>query len=190
MNTNFAQVHSYQNVEWKLFDKDGNIKRIFQENKLFTWLMKKEILSPLFLKIPFLLGKWSDKKVVKNLVTNAGFALNAGLLCGSGTPAAVTYIALGTGTTAAAVTDTVLQTEITTGGLARSAATVSLVTTTVTNDTAQLLNTFTATASFAVTESGIFNAATGGTLFAHQVFSAINLVNGDNIQTTWKIQEH
>ncbi len=190
MLNSFAQVHSYQNVEWRLFDKNGNTKLIFQENRLFTWLMKHGIVSPLFPKIPFLLGRWSDRKVVRNLVTNAGFALNAGLLCGSGSPAAVTYIALGTGTTAAAVTDTALQTEISTGGLARAAATVSLITTSVTNDTAQLLHTFSVTASFAITESGILNATASGTLFAHQVFSVVNVNNGDNLQVTWKVQEH
>jgi hypothetical protein len=187
---NFAQVKSYQNVEWQVKDKDGNVKPIFQENKLFTYLMKHGIVSPLFPKIPFILGHWSDKKVVRNLVTNAGFALNAGLLSGVGTPTVIGYIALGTGTTAAAVTDTALQAEITTGGLARASATKSLVTTSVTNDTAQLLYTFTASASFAVTESGIFNASSAGTLFAHQVFAAINVNSGDNLQATWKVQEH
>ncbi|MCL4405227.1 hypothetical protein M1295_01465 [Patescibacteria group bacterium] len=190
MLSSIAQVHSYQNVEWRLTDKDGKPKKLFQDNRLFTYLMKKGIVSPFFPKIPFLLGRWSDKKVVRNLVTNAGFALNAGLLCGSGSPAAVTYIALGTGTTAAAVTDTALQTEIATGGLARASATVSLITTSVANDTAQLFHTFSATASFALTESGILNAAASGTLFAHQVFSVVNVNNGDNLQITWKIQEH
>jgi len=187
---NFAQVKSYQNVEWRLFDKDGNPKPIFQENGLFKLLMKKGIISPHFPKIPFLLGYWTNKKVVRNLVTNAGFALNAGLLSGVGSPATVGYIALGTGTTPASATDTALQAEITTGGLARAAATKSLVTTSVTNDTAQFLYTFTSSASFAVTESGLFNAASGGTLFAHQVFAAINVNSGDNLQATWKVQEH
>jgi hypothetical protein len=188
--TSFAQVNSYQNVEWRMTDREGNVKPIFQENKLFTWLMKHGIVSPLFPKIPFILGRWSDRKVVRNLVTNAGFALNAGLLSGVGSPATVGYIALGTGTNAAAATDTALQAEISTGGLARAAATKSLVTTSVTNDTAQFLNTFTASASFAVTESGILNASSSGTLFAHQVFAAINVNSGDNLQVTWKVQEH
>ena len=187
---NFAQVKSYQNVEWRLFDKNGNSKPIFQENRLFAYLIKKGILSPRFPKIPFILGRWSDKKVVRNLVTNAGFALNAGLLSGVGSPAAVGYIALGTGTNPASATDTALQAEITTGGLARAASTNSLVTTSVTNDTAQFLHTFTASASFAVTESGLFNAASAGTLFARQVFAAINVNSGDNLQVQWRVQEH
>jgi len=153
-------------------------------------LMKKGIVSPHFPKIPFLLGYWTNKKVVRNLVTNAGFALNAGLLSGVGSPAVVGYIALGTGTTPAAATDTALEAEITTGGLARAASTNSLVTTSVNNDTAQFVHIFSATASFAVTESGILNAASAGTLFARQVFSAINVVSGDNLQATWKVQEH
>jgi hypothetical protein len=60
------------------------------------------------------------------------------------------------------------------------------VTTDVTNDTAQLVYTFTVTGTAAVTESGVFNAASSGVLLARQVFSAINVVNGDSLQITWK----
>lgn len=92
------------------------------------------------------------------------------------------------GGTSANAGDTTLMSEITTGGGARAAATASRVTTTVTNDTAQLLLTFNFTASFAVTESGALNASSAGTLLARQVFSAINVANGDSLQVTWKFQ--
>lgn len=177
-----------ENVEYVLRDKDGNIKPIFQENRLFTWLMKKGIVTPHFFKIPVLLGHWSTSKLASNLITNAGRALISGLINGSGTPAAATYVAVGTGTTAAAATDTTLQTETATSGLARAAGTASLVTTTVTNDTAQVTKTFSVTGSVAVTEAGLLNAASVGTLLARQVFSAVNVVNGDSLQITWKVQ--
>jgi hypothetical protein len=63
-----------------------------------------------------------------------------------------------------------------------------LVTTTITNDTAQLTKTFTVTGSVAVTESGVLNAASAGTLLCHQVFSAINVASGDSLAVTWKVQ--
>jgi hypothetical protein len=51
-----------------------------------------------------------------------------------------------------------------------------------------MVGTATATGTIAITESGVFNAATAGTLLARQVFTAVNVVSGDSIQFTWKIQ--
>lgn len=177
-----------ENVEYVLRDKDGNIKPIFQENKLFTWLMEKGIVTPHFYKIPFLLGYWSTSKNVSNLITNAGRGLISGLINGSGAPAAATYVAVGTGATAANATDTTLQTETATSGLSRAAGTASLVTTSVTNDTAQVTKTFSVSGTVAVTEAGLLNASSSGTLLCRQVFSAVNVVNGDSLQITWKVQ--
>jgi len=177
-----------ENVNYKLVDKDGKPKPLFQENRLFTWLMKKGLLSPHAWKIPFLLGTWQTEKNVSNLITTAGRGLISGLINGSGSPAAATYIAVGTGTTAAAITDTTLQTETATSGLSRAAATVSLVTGSVTNDTAQMLKAFAVTGSVAVTESGIFNASSSGTMLCRQVFSAVNVVNTDTLTVTWQIK--
>lgn len=188
-----GQYDIMHNVEYTLRDKDGNIKPIFQQNELYTYAMKKGILSPFaYQKMggvlsPFL-GRWSKTAQIKNLITNAGFALIAGRLNGSGSPAAATYIAVGTGATAANVSDTTLQTELATSGLSRAAGSVSLVTTTVTNDTAQVVVTYTVSGTAAVTESGVLNAASTGTLLCRQVFSAINVVSGDSLQITWKVK--
>src|SRR5262249_53242545 len=138
----FAQLRSLDNVEYVLRDKHGRIKPIFQEYRLAAFLIKRGYISPLWINrwdaplIRPVLGYWANSKQVRNLITNAGFALAAGRLNGSGSPAAATYIAAGTGTTAASVSDTALQTESATSGLSRANGTVSLVTTTVTNDTA------------------------------------------------------
>jgi hypothetical protein len=187
-----AQFQIMENVEFVLRDKFGNVKKLFQENKIYTKLMKMGVLSPFAYQklgiFDFLLGKWSESKLVANLMTNAGFAGMASRCNGAGSEAAFTYIGIGTGTTAANVADTTLETEITTGGGARANSTASRVTTTVTNDTAQLVNTFTFTAGFAVTESGVLNAASSGVLLCRQVFSAINVVSGDTLQITWKIK--
>lgn len=179
-----SKVSTRENFEYILRDKDGNIKPIFQPNKLAIWLMKKGFISPHVVKVPLLFGSWKQKMVIQNLVTNAGKAGAASRLNGAGSEAAFTYIAIGTGTTAAAAGDTTLETEITTGGGERASATASRVTTDVTNDTARLVNTFNFTSTFAVTEAGVLNAASSGVLLNRQVFTAVNVVNGDSLQIT------
>lgn len=126
---------------------------------------------------------------VHNLITNVGHAAANGRMSNQGAYSPFVNIAIGTGTNAASASDTALQTEITTNGGQRGAATATQVTTSVTNDTTQLVKTFTFTGSFAVTEEGILdNASSGGSLLARQVFSAINVVSGDAIQFTHKYQ--
>lgn len=128
-------------------------------------------------------------------ITDVGRACAARRLVNT-TDAAFAAIGLGIGTTAAAAGDTALQTGKKTDGtgdvgvhaIPTASVTVTNVTTTVTNDTAQLVGTATFTASLAVTESGVFNADTNGSMLAHQVFSAVNVVSGDSIQFTWKIK--
>lgn len=180
------------NVSYVLRDKDGKVKPMFQENRLGRFLVgEKGLLSPYwinsklsFLLAPFL-GSWSSKMEIHNLITNAGAAGVASRINGSGGEAAFTYIAVGTGATAANVADTTLQTELAASGLSRANSTASRVTTDVTNDSARLANTFTVTGTAAVTESGVLNASSGGVLLARQVFSAVNVVNGDSLSVTW-----
>lgn len=206
LNNKVARFHLQQNVEYVLRDKFGNIKKMFVENSLGNKLLKLfrvinpnsinedgqvksgllNYLAAYGLRIPFLTGVWSDSKLISNLVVSAGSAGVASRINGAGAEAAFTYIAVGTGTLAAAAGDTTLQTEIIDSGLARAAATASRVTTDVTNDTAQDLHTFSVTGTKAVTESGVLNAGAAGTLLARQVFSAVNVVNGDSLQVTWK----
>lgn len=189
----FAQVAAYENVAYQVRDAQGNVKPLFQEYPLTQYLMKKGIVTPTWINqwygsliSPFL-GYWSSEKKVRNLVTTVGKALVAGRINGSGAPAAATFIAVGTGTTAAAIGDTALQTETATSGLSRVAATASLITVTTTNDTAQLTTTFTVSGTVAVTESGVLNAASVGTLLCRQVFTAINVISGDSLAITWKV---
>lgn len=125
-----------------------------------------------------------------NVITNTGLAEVSSLILtdNPGSATAFDYIAIGTGTTSETATDTQLEAEITTGGGERAAATGTQVTTTVTNDTAQLQHTFSFTSSFAVTETGIFNAATGGDMLCRKTFSAVNVASGDSLQITYKVQ--
>jgi hypothetical protein len=134
------------------------------------------------------LGFIKEGRIVRNTVTNTGKGAMASRFNGAGSEAAFTYLALGTGATAAAAGDTALGTEISTSGLARANATASRVTTTQTNDTAQAQYTWTASGSVSPTECGIFNASSVGVMAARQVFTAIPLVNTDSFQLTYKVQ--
>jgi len=162
----------------------GELQPLFQPNAFTQFLVKNGFLSPHIPKIPGLMGSWGEKMMIANLITDAGKAGAASRINGAGSEAAFTYLAIGTGTTAANASDTTLETEITTGGGERAAATASRVTTDVTNDTARLVLTFSFTASFSVTEAGVLNAASGGVLLNRQVFTAVPVVNGDSLQVT------
>ena len=113
--------------------------------------------------------------------TNAGLAALTTIL-----NAATWYLAVGSGTTAEAVTQTALVTEITTGGLARASATSSRVTTTKTNDTLRLTKTWTASASNTINESGIFDTATtGGVMYVRdKLGTGRSVTSGDSFTAT------
>jgi hypothetical protein len=125
----------------------------------------------------------------KNVITNAGLAAIVRLVFSGLTENKFGYIAIGTGTTAEAVTDTALQNEI-----KRKSATVTQTTTSVTGDTALLEATFSSadglSGSSNVSEAGVFNASSGGTLLARKVFSAVplNWDAGDSITIRYYIQ--
>lgn len=121
-----------------------------------------------------------------NLITNVGVAGLASLLNGESS-SAFNYIALGEGTSPADVDDVALETEVTFGGGSRALGTTSMATTTLTDDTAEIEATFNITADVDLTEIGLFNASSGGTLAARRVFSEVSLGNGDTVIVTWSL---
>lgn len=115
------------------------------------------------------------------LVTNAGVTLLAAdYTNATATLKLANYHDSGTGTTAAAVTDTVLQTPT---GNARVAGTQS----NPANGQYRSVATLSYTAAAAITEWGLLTASTAGTLWDHKVFAAINVANGDSIQFTYTL---
>lgn len=178
-----AKVHLSLNVDYQLRDADGNIKPLFQENTIGRFLRGLGLNMP---KLS-LFGNWTSKLSVANLITEDGFAGMASRCNGSGAEDAFTYIAVGTGVTGADVGDSSLETELAAAGLTRASASVSLITTDTTDDTAQLSKEFAVTGTQAVTESGVLNASSNGVLLSRQTFSAINVVDGDTLTITWKI---
>lgn len=116
------------------------------------------------------------------LLVNAGKAVVTNRIKGSGTEPA--YVAWGTGVGTTAAADTTLFTETGT----RVLGTSTQVTTSVTNDTYQVVGTQTAGGALAITNAGLFDALTTGNLFVKGDFSTINLTTGDSIQFTFKTQ--
>lgn len=166
---------------FRLFDKNGNAKKLFSVNPLWKFLNKKFHVD---IVIPFITGHYTFAGIKVNTITTKGKEVTAKQLGGT-TTAPVTAIALGIGTPSA----TALGSEISTGGGSRGAATVTNTTTDTTGDTEQWVKTFTFTGSFAVTEEGLFdNNTSGGNMLASQSFSAINVVNTDTLQITHKVK--
>jgi len=98
---------------------------------------------------------------------------------------APTYIGWGTGSTAAAVTDTGLQTA---SAESRTNGTKSKVTTSFSNDTLQVVGTITSGSSQTISEAALFDASTSGNCYVHGVFTGIALGNGESIAFTVTIQ--
>jgi len=99
---------------------------------------------------------------------------------------AMSHMGIGSGSTAAAVADTALGSQL--ARVALDAGSPTLVTTTVTNDSIQYVATFAAgTGTGAVTEAGIFNAGTSGTMLCRTVFAVINKGALDTLVITWKV---
>jgi hypothetical protein len=107
-------------------------------------------------------------RVKDNLIVDAGFSFVAQAIgASSGRPGVMSHIAVGTGVTAAAPGNTALQTEI-----ARKAATFSH---TVGTKVFQFEATFNpGEATGAITEAGVLNASSDGTLLDRVVFAVIN----------------
>ena len=132
-------------------------------------------------------GKLLENFSIHNTVTTTGKAELAGLTNGV-TSGAFTYIELGTGTTAAVIANTALETPITAAGMPRITSTASRVTTTGANDTARLVHTFTSTATVSVTEIGVFDASSAGVMLARQTFAAKGMEADDTLIATYSFK--
>lgn len=105
-------------------------------------------------------------------LTKTGLAEMANLGTDDSSPEYWAYLAIGTGTTAFANTQTAL---VTPSG-ARVAATVTRITTTHSNDTMRFTATFAITSSITITEVAVFNALTGGEMLARTVLTTSHAV--------------
>ena len=136
--------------------------------------------------------KWiiDTKDFPGNSMAKTGMAQVAGLILTDVGGTAFDYVGIGTdGTTAESADHTDLQTPV-----KRKAGTGTRVTTTFTNDTAQLVATFAAadglSGTTAVAEAGVFTAASAGVMLFRKIFTAknVNWDDGDTLEVTAKCQ--
>jgi hypothetical protein len=128
-------------------------------------------------------GNIKEHRQFSNKVVNSGLAYIASRMKDA-TATTMSHMAVGSGSATEAAADTALGTQ-----LARvSLDSTSLVTTTATNDAVQYVATFAAgTGTGAITEAGIFNASSAGTMLCRTVFSVINKGALDTLVITWKV---
>ena len=124
-------------------------------------------------------GNVKDTREVDNLVVDTGLDYIASRMKDA-TATAMSHMAIGSGTTAAAADDTDLESIL--------GSREALDSTTVTDNTVQYVSSFEAgDGTGAVTEAGIFNAATSGTMLCRTVFSVVNKGANDTLSITWTI---
>jgi len=134
-------------------------------------------------------GKVKEDFTVPNLVVTTGLAFIAGRMKDTDTgaggshtiPDAMTHMAVGTDSTATALSDTALGSEV-------AGARVSLTDTEINGaDTVYTALFAAGTGSTGLTEAGIFNAASAGTMLCRTGFNVINKGAADTMTVTWTI---
>jgi hypothetical protein len=173
-------------VEVIVRDREGRVKYYVGSAVTKDREEGDPVVPPTLASLP---AKFQDFYWRKNIITNAGLAAIIRLVFAGLTETKFGYLAIGSGTTAEAATDTALVQEI-----KRKAATVTQTTTSVSGDTALLEATFSSadnlTGTANVCEAGIFNASTGGILLARKTFSCVpvNWDAGDAITIRYYVQ--
>ena len=115
---------------------------------------------------------------VDNIVVTAGKGYVASRMKDA-TATAMSHMAIGSGSTAAAASDTALGNQL---------GRVSLTSTSVSSAVVTYVATFAAgTGTGAVTEAGLFNASSGGTMLCRTVFSVVNKGSADSMTITWTV---
>lgn len=127
-------------------------------------------------------GNIKEQKTVPNLVVTAGKIVIAGRLTGD-SPAVMSHMALGTSTVAAVASDTTLGTEIVGSRVALSVQGGSADSNVVTFSS--IFGPGVGTG--ALTEAGIFNASSAGSMLCRTVFSVVNKDAGDTLTINWAV---
>lgn len=117
-------------------------------------------------------------KEVDNVVVTAGKGYVASRMKDA-TATAMSHMGIGTGSTAAGASDTALGSQSVRG---------ALTSTTVSSNEVTYVATFAAgSGTGAITEAGIFNASSSGTMLCRTVFSVVNKGASDSMTITWTV---
>lgn len=123
-------------------------------------------------------GNIKDERLIENLIVDTGLNFICDRMKNDET--AMTHMALGSGSTAAAAGDTTLGSQL--------GSREALDSSTVTSNQIVYVASFEAgDATGAVTEAGIFNASSGGTMLCRTVFSVVNKAADDTLTVNWTI---
>lgn len=115
---------------------------------------------------------------VPNLVVTAGKGFIASRMVGTA-QAVMSHMAVGTGATAAAAGDTALQSEAARVALSGSSASGAVATYTATFGAG--------VGTGAITEAGILNASSAGTMLCRTTFPVVNKGADDTMSVTWTV---
>ena len=125
-------------------------------------------------------GKVKEEREVPNLVVSVGKTFIASRMVGV-SATTMGYMEVGTSTTAASAADTAL-------GAAIAGSRTALTSGTSASNVATYVATFGAgVGTGAITEAGIFNASSAGTMLCRTVFSVVNKGANDTMTITWAV---
>lgn len=125
-------------------------------------------------------GRIKDEETVDNLVVTTGRQHIADQMADQGA-AAMSHMAIGTGTTAADATDTALETELDRNTLSSKTQGIG----TDANKVTYVADWAAGDGTGAITEAGIFNSASAGDMLCRSVFAVKNKAAGDTLTLTW-----
>jgi len=148
------------------------------QNLLDSWNGKARVTGRLRLDLHAADGTLLDSRDFPNLVVNVGLAYIADQLSDQG-EVAMSHMAVGSGAVAVDPANTALGSEL---------GRVALTSTTQSTNSVVYLATFGAgTGTGAITEAGIFNDVTAGTMLCRSVFAVINKAASDSLTVTWTL---
>jgi hypothetical protein len=127
-------------------------------------------------------GFLKDQRISKNLIVTEGLVYICGRMVEASRPNEMTHMGIGTGTTAASASQVAL--------VSQNGARVALTGSdgTPSSNTVVYAASFAGSHSGAITEAGIFNAASGtDVMLCRTVFSVVNKATDDTMTITWTI---
>ena len=127
-------------------------------------------------------GNIKEEREIKNLVVNKGLAYIASRMVGT-SKSVMSHMALGSSTTAAAAG----QTDLVSMLGSREAIDSTKITGTISEKVQYVASFEAGDATGAITEAGIFNAASGGDMLCRTTFPVVNKAADDTMSVTWTI---